>query len=190
MVLGIMMIIVGAICLYLLYLKLNGYDEIIILKKKKTISNEERQIIQSTGKLMENFHKNPSLKTLEEIRKNEKLIVSAIEWPYWMFLIRAYVKLNQDPKNIVDHKKLQKYNNKIKEFQDSTFIFSPEDLDSLWSLYYASGNLKYPKIVRKVVRDSKQKIEVRSAAIWSFNSHVKTNRLNLKEITKVKKIAE
>lgn len=49
---------------------------------------------------------------------------------------------------------------------------TPEDLDGLWILYYASGDRKFPIRVLEIAKDVSSTFLIAGAARWSYNSHV------------------
>lgn len=54
---------------------------------------------------------------------------------------------------------------------------SAEDLDRLWILFYATGNVKYAHRVLDVAANVVTPVGVRDAAHWSYNSHLADGRL-------------
>lgn len=54
---------------------------------------------------------------------------------------------------------------------------SPGDLDTMWAVYYATGDRRYPDRVQKISKCSQIHPAVRGAAMWSYNSHMQQNLL-------------
>jgi len=75
---------------------------------------------------------------------------------------------------------MNQFNNEIKRLLDTKTKLTPYDLDILWSLYYATGDMKYPNRV-KMVADTitPSDFPTCSAAKWSYNSHINQGLLDL-----------
>lgn len=141
----------------------------------ESLTNDERQLLESHDEIFSNFHLHPWQKNLDEIKNAEETYIKSIGWKYYVFLIAACNKHQLTAKYSVEHKTA--YNHFHDKIMDLSTILYPSDLDCLWILYYATGDTKYSDRVKHVVTDKTQLKFVQAAAIWSYNSHVEMKKI-------------
>ncbi len=126
------------------------------------------------GFLISKFYQNPTQKSYEEIMKYDKVLND--DAPYKIFKLKVRVTWNIEPTLTNNELEILK--------QKEEYLLNPDhkldgcDLDTLWSLFYATGDKVYPDRVYAVSQDSSQYFAVVSAAKCSYKSHKENGALN------------
>lgn len=120
--------------------------------------------------LMETFSKSPNQSAYNQIIRSDKVLTRSVGPPYPMFKLKARDKWNLSPALTEEEKKTLS--------KKESFLLNLEnklcgcDLDTLWSLFYATGDQVYPDRVYSVSQDKNQHMAVKRAANWSYQSHI------------------
>lgn len=85
-----------------------------------------------------------------------------------------------------DSSEMSQFHKEIARLLDHKSVLYPCDLDNLWSLYYATGDMKYPNRVKIVAeKTSPADTTTQAAAKWSYNSHVEQGLLSMEKVVSV-----
>jgi len=142
-----------------------------------SLTPEEQKIINEQSKIFECFFRHPTFENYQTIRSIDEIYERCLGDKYRIFLLAVREKNTsfEDPLSDEEKSSLQKTTSRLTS-KDS--ILSPNDLDTMWVLYYATGESKYPERILHVCNeDTKQNFAVRGAAAWSYNSHVEQGKL-------------
>jgi len=128
----------------------------------------------SSFKAYESFHIHPTQTNFSLVMKVDGIYRNKCPEAHQCFLGEIYALYKLGSRT---EEEQSKHERKIKRLTGFSSDLSPTDLDCLWALWYASGNLKYPRRVKRVSNDMRSRLEVREAAKWSFNCHVMDGRI-------------
>ena len=166
-------------------------NQTIILGEENVPISEPSSIdiIKENQIIFTNFYKTPTIENYKIIRKYDKLYFDSLGIKYMIYYITLNRRYNfgenfSNTFGIIRGYLLNKwYDYEMNRLMKPTNLLSASDLDSLWCLYYATGDTIYPNRIRGIAFSNDQHILVRSAAIWSYNSHVNQKMLDAELIT-------
>lgn len=87
------------------------------------------------------------------------------------------MKTHSQVKDPLNDDEKREYNAEIQRLLTSEKV-APGDLDEMWALYYATGDMCFPHRIENVIVDENQDLIVREAAKWSYSSHQKQGFLS------------
>ncbi len=126
--------------------------------------------------LVSKFYQEPTQESYDAIIKHDKKLTEWSGEPHDFFKLKARSTWNLEP--ALTDEDLEILNSKEKYLLNPDSKLNACDLDTLWSLFYATGDQVYPDRVYKVSQDENQHLLVKIAAIGSYNSHREKGVLN------------
>lgn len=160
---------------YLGVLKVKKMCWILIVTFAGILANTE---LDEPDRLMMNFYRDPTQENLHRLRLNDDLYYRIIGDRYNLYLTAIYNKWGLGSASNNEAYQLQvnsllgiprifdENNLNIEEF------ISPHDLDDLWILFYATGDLKYPNRIKDIYELKQGDYFVQRAARGSYQSHI------------------
>lgn len=133
-------------------------------------------ISKFAGFLVSKFYQEPSQKSYDAIIEHDEKLTEWSGEPHDFFKLKVRSKWNLEP--ALSGEDLEILNSKEKYLLNPDSKLNACDLDTLWSLFYATGDQVYPDRVYKVSQDKSQHPLVAIAAIGSYNSHREKGVLN------------
>ncbi len=127
--------------------------------------------------IIENFYKNPSKDDYKTIKNNGTHLAGLIGVDVYLILLFAMRNAHPILDNKLNTKEQKTLDSLESRLMNSERILTPKDLDTLWTLYYATGNIKYPNRVLAVSKDEKQSFVTREGAGWSYHSHLTEGKI-------------
>ena len=145
-------------------------------ERKDLLTKEDIEKINELQPIFENFYKYPTLENYKKIRGLDQIYKNALGDVYSLYIdMLRYSYPNLNEPMAYNKRHLLEYI--VSDLLDPKKKYSAMDLDKLWTLYYATGELRYPDRIALVANDTKQNLVVRGAAQWSHGSHKKTGRI-------------
>ena len=143
---------------------------------KAPLTVDETKIMQEQSDLFDRFYQHPTAENLAKIRKNDLLYMrSSMDYRYPLYLLAIYDTWNLG--NFTS-KDVDVFRRTIDYLMAPTTILSAGDLDSLWTLFYATGDKKYTKRILDVATGRVLGEPFTDmAATWSYSSHQKRGLL-------------
>jgi len=149
------------------------------------------ELTKNTNELMKqknmlrHFFKHPTKELYQSIRINDEIYQSLLGTNKYKMFIWAVCETYPNFEEALDETTNLDYQLEVDRLLDPRNILTTLDLDILWILYYATGNNTFTNRVKSVVCDELQYVLVRSAANWSYNSHVNQGLLDPKYILEI-----
>jgi hypothetical protein len=143
--------------------------------EKEILTDNEKEILAGLSGIFDNFYKRPTQENYNIIRAHDSLYFKGNGDSYQYYLLAIHDKWNLgNPNNI----ELSEYKQRLEYLLDPDTILNPKDLDFLWVLFYATGDMKYPnKILEVAEKKTRSTYATVGAAKWSYDSHKNTGRL-------------
>ncbi len=153
-------------------------SEVDILGKNDTqeLTPEETKIVEDQNGIFSCFFRHPTMENYQALRANDDIYHKALSTKYKAFLmaVRETFKDLQDP---ISEEESLDYNLEVDRLLDLRNALCARDLDILWTLYYATGDLQFTNRIKAVMNNDLQHELVRGSAKWSYDSHVKQGML-------------
>ena len=151
-------------------------DSILEEEEPEELTTEEIELIVKQSNIFTCFFRNPTLENYQAIRSNDVLYRKALGKKYTVFLmgVRGTFEDLQDPLTEIED---LDYELEVDRLVDLRNALSTNDLDVLWALYYATGDVQFPNRIKAVMNNGLQHTLIRGAASWSYDSHVRQGLL-------------
>jgi len=147
-----------------------GYDDVL------DFTPEEIEIVTKQGSVFNCFFRHPTSENYQAIRDNDEIYYKALgtEYDLYLWTIRDTFQDLQQP---LSEKERLSYKLAVDRLLDLNNLLTAQDLDALWGLYYASGDLQFTRRIKTVIDSDLQYAVVRAAAKWSYNSNIQQGLL-------------
>ena len=147
-----------------------------VISDDQELTDDEKKIISEQDDLFRQFHTTPSAKNYWAIRQNDKIYRKSLGSKiYRMFVLG--MKTHESVGNTLTKEEKIEYNIETEKLLNFSNILTAFDMDILWTLYYATGDRKFPDRIKIVINDRSQDLIIQGAAQWSYYSHVNQNLL-------------
>lgn len=153
-------------------------DEILGVNDSIKLTEAETQILTAQNNLSNRFHIMATFENYQAIRQHDEIYrkgLGSTVYRLYVLGMKTHLTVN-DP---LTKEERDEFNTEVARLLTSEKLTS-KDLDKMWSLYYATGDRKFPcriKIIAEGTDNTSQHQLVRDAANWSYNSHVKQGLL-------------
>jgi hypothetical protein len=134
------------------------------------LTEKDMELLEKRMPIFDYFYKEPTLENYRKIRDIDGQLTHALGSKYHLFLstIREIYPSLGEPLNRLEKRWLKTSIEGLMYSINTT----ASDLDRLWILYYATGYKEFPAKIQSIIRDPNIHYVVRSAATWSYKSHV------------------
>ena len=140
------------------------------------LTAEEIKLVEDQSDVFNCFFRHPSLENYQAIRSNDVLYQKALGNKYKLYLW-ALCDTFTELDNPIDENDALDYQLEVDRLLDPRNALNASDLDSLWTLYYATGDQQFPNRVKSILNNELQHEIVRGAARWSYDSHIQQGML-------------
>lgn len=145
-------------------------EEIIGKNDTQPLSEAENLILTEQNGLCNRFHTHPTSENYKAIRKHDGIYRKGLGSKiHRMFILGMKTHLTVDDPLTADEKK--EYDTEVDRLLCSDTVHTAMDLDEMWSLYYATGDIRFSNRIKNVIDDPTQNSVVRGSAQWSYSSH-------------------
>ena len=145
-------------------------DKTIDVNDIQELTDDEKKIISEQDDLFRLFYTTPFAENYWAIRQNDKIYRKGLDPKvYQMFVLG--MKTHNTVGDPLTEEETDEYNIETERLLDLSSTLTVMDLDILWILYYATGDIRFPDRVKTVVNDTYQDLIDQEAAQWSYESH-------------------
>nr|QBK88138.1 MAG: hypothetical protein LCMAC202_05000 [Marseillevirus LCMAC202] len=137
---------------------------------------EEVKAIEEQSDIFNCFYRHPTMENYIAIRSNDTIYQKALGNKYRVF-VWAVRDTFTDLKEPLEENDALDYQLEVDRLLDLRNTLTAGDLDRLWTLYYATGDQRFPNRVKSVSNNELQPEVVRGAASWSYDSHIQQGLL-------------
>ena len=143
--------------------------------RPEELTAEEKELLQNTVESFETFYKRPTLENYNLIKQHEYVYRKALGQTYTFFTWA--IRFKYPVEEPLTETEAMDYTLELDRLLDKRNFLNAPDLDKLWMLYYATGDAKFPDRVKQIANNPLSHIIVRSAAEWSYRSHLEQGKL-------------
>lgn len=152
-----LLIIIVIFCIYNIYV---AWVELSKLTKEQ---------LDELGDIVMHFHENPNREEFEKVYKNKEALIdtSGKMIKFWLWGVHM-----QHPEYFTTKMVgfITSHTNEInRDIRRVIARPTPELLDCIWALYFATGSIDYPEIIKKIALKCPN-AEISGAATWSYES--------------------
>jgi len=145
-------------------------------EESRPLTDSERAILDQHHEIFTRFHRTPTQQNLDKLRKHDDLYIRSLGDKYCIYLKAICEKWYLGHFCSSD---MNSHRQEVARLLDFKSELDATDLDKLWILYYATGDIKYSDRVKAAFDGrSYSDFPIHLAAKWSYQSHMEQGLLD------------
>ena len=136
------------------------------------VTTDESSLLDANKDTICRFYEHPTIENYNIIKSLDSALEKSIgveRRNALMWVIRDTFDQLEDPLTGDDY---FDYQILVDRLMDKRNLLTPDDLDTLWMMYYGSGDMMFPNRVKNVAQTLMQNYLTIGAAKWSYSSHI------------------